>query len=168
MSDSIQSAIAELEDGLSYLQSRYNYSPVYKERILSNLFQLVFRLDNPRATEEEAASALERASEHWCSVASNRESPEGGGTGVRPERSETHRRELIQVREWTKQISWEETARELADQLVEAKEQLETLGQRAEAAEFWETKAEELADELIIGKDELERARYLDVFGKNN
>ena len=51
MSDSIQSAIAELEDGLSYLQSRYNYSPVYKEepmRILSNFFQLVFRLEPPR------------------------------------------------------------------------------------------------------------------------
>ena len=63
--------------------------------------------------------------------------------------------------EWGKQhtaaVYWEEAARELTDQLTEVKEQLKTLGQRAEAADF---KAEELADELIIAKDELERARY--------
>jgi hypothetical protein len=167
LSGSIQTTISELEDGLGYFRSGH-YRPVHKEeimRILSSLFQLVFRLDNPRATEEEA-SALECAGKRWSNLCEDRESPEGDGTRVRPEKAETHQRELIQVleQEWTKQhaVSWEEAARELADQLVEAKEQMETLGQRAEAAEFWETKAEELADELIIAKHELERARYLD------
>ena len=73
LSDYISAAIRELEEGLSYLAQTPGY---YMESgdearmlgILSDLFELLYVLDNPNSTPDKYAVALERAQQNWLAL----------------------------------------------------------------------------------------------------
>ena len=70
LSDFISAAISELEQGLLYLAQTpgYHTEPGDKARmigILSDLFELLYALDNPDGTPDKYAVALERAQQNW-------------------------------------------------------------------------------------------------------
>ena len=72
LSDYISAAITELEEGLSYLASLgYHNSPGDETRmmgVLSDLFELLYGLDNPNGTPDTYALALERAQHRWLAL----------------------------------------------------------------------------------------------------
>ena len=72
LSDFISAAITELEEGLSYLASLgYHNDPGDEARmigILSDLFQLLYGLDNPDGTRDEYSKALQRAKTRWLAL----------------------------------------------------------------------------------------------------
>ena len=72
LSDYISAAITELEEGLSYLASLgYHNSPGDETRmmgVLSDLFELLYGLDNPNGTPDTYALALQRAKQNWLAL----------------------------------------------------------------------------------------------------
>ena len=72
LSDFVSAAISELEEGLSYLASLgYHNSPGDETRmlgILSDLFELLYALDNPDGTRGEYGKALQRAKQNWLAL----------------------------------------------------------------------------------------------------
>ena len=72
LSDFVSAAISELEEGLSYLASLgYHNSPGDETRmmgVLSDLFELLYGLDNPNGTPDTYALALQRAKQNWLAL----------------------------------------------------------------------------------------------------
>ena len=72
LSDFVSAAISELEEGLSYLASLgYHNSPGDETRmlgILSDLFELLYALDNPDGTRGEYGKALQRAKQKLACI----------------------------------------------------------------------------------------------------
>jgi hypothetical protein len=73
LSDYISAAIRELEEGLSYLAQTpgYHMEPGDEARmlgILSDLFELLYALDNPNGTPDTYALALQRAKQNWLAL----------------------------------------------------------------------------------------------------
>jgi hypothetical protein len=73
LSDYISAAIRELEEGLSYLVQTPGYHMEHGDEtrmlgILSDLFELLYALDNPDGTPETYAVALDRAQQNWLAL----------------------------------------------------------------------------------------------------
>ena len=73
LSDFVSAAISELEEGLSYLAQTpgYHMEPGDDARmlgILSDLFELLYALDNPDGTPDKYAVALDRAQQNWLAL----------------------------------------------------------------------------------------------------
>lgn len=72
LSDFISAAISELEEGLSYLAQTPGYHMDGDEArmmgVLSDLFELLYGLDNPNGTPDKYAVALDRAQQNWLAL----------------------------------------------------------------------------------------------------
>jgi len=73
LSDHISAAISELEEGLEYLVHLPGYHHEVGDEariigILSDLFELLFALDNPRATRVQYGRALQQAKRKWLAL----------------------------------------------------------------------------------------------------
>ena len=73
LSDYISAAIRELEEGLSYLVQTPGYHMEHGDEtrmlgILSDLFELLYALDNPDGTRGEYGKALQRAKQNWLAL----------------------------------------------------------------------------------------------------
>jgi hypothetical protein len=73
LSDYISAAIRELEEGLPYLVQTPRYHMEHGDEtrmlgILSDLFELLYALDNPDGTPDKYAVALDRAQQNWLAL----------------------------------------------------------------------------------------------------
>ena len=73
LSDYISAAISELEEGLSYLAQTPGYHMEHGDEtrmigVLSDLFELLYGLDNPNGTPDTYALALQRAKQNWLAL----------------------------------------------------------------------------------------------------